>query len=175
MKNTRNLTLSGLFLALGITLPFLTANLPQMGSAFLPMHLPVLLCGFVCGWPWGLAVGLISPLLRSVLVGMPPLWPVAFAMAFEMAAYGALTGILFQKLPKSWPFAYISLIGAMLGGRIVWGLVMALISGSNFGFQAFLAGAFVNAVPGIVIQLVLVPALILALQRARLIPSELKA
>jgi predicted membrane protein len=175
MKNTRNLTLSGLFLALGITLPFLTANLPQMGSAFLPMHLPVLLCGFVCGWPWGLAVGLITPLLRSVLVGMPPLWPTAFAMAFELATYGALTGVLYRRLPKSWPFLYVSLIGAMLGGRIVWGLVMALIAGANFGFQAFVAGAFVNAIPGIVIQIVLVPALIVALERAKLIPEAIKA
>jgi riboflavin transporter FmnP len=175
MKNTRNLTLSGLFLALGIILPFLTANLPQMGSAFLPMHLPVLLCGFICGWPWGLAVGFVSPLLRSVLAGMPPLWPTAVAMAFEMAAYGALTGFLFRKLPKTWPFLYVSLIGAMLGGRIVWGLVMAAIAGANFGFQVFLAGAFVNAIPGIVIQIALVPILILALQRARLMPGEIKA
>lgn len=171
MRNTRNLTLSGLFLAVGITLPFLTANLQPMGSALLPMHLPVLLCGFVCGWPWGLAVGFVTPLLRSVLVGMPSLWPTAAAMAFELAAYGALTGFLYRKLPKSWPFLYADLIGAMLGGRIVWGLVIAAIAGANFGLQPFLAGAFVNAIPGIVIQIVLVPALILALQRAKLIPE----
>lgn len=175
MKSTRSLTLSGVFLALGIILPFLTANLPQMGSAFLPMHLPVFLCGFVCGWPWGLAVGFFTPLVRSALVGMPPLWPTAVAMAFELAAYGALTGFLYRKLPGTWPFLYASLIGAMLGGRIVWGLAMAMIAGAAFGLQAFLAGAFLGAIPGIIIQIVLVPILILALQRAKLMPEGIRA
>lgn len=176
MKNTRNLTLSGLFLALGITLPFLTANLPQMGSAFLPMHIPVLLCGFVCGWPWGLAVGFVTPLLRMLLVGMPPA-TTAIPMAFELATYGALTGLFYWKLPKALPSLYASLLGAMLGGRIVWGIVrwVMMATGVEFGFQAFLTGAFVFALPGIIIQIVLVPILILALRRARLMPGDVKA
>jgi len=176
MKNTRSLTLSGLFLALGILLPFLTANLPQMGSAFLPMHIPVLLCGFICGWPWGLMVGFVTPLLRMVLVGMPPV-TTAIPMAFELAAYGALTGLLYRALPKTVPCLYVSLLGAMLGGRIVWGVVrwVMMATGVEFGFQAFLTGAFVFALPGIIIQIVLVPLIILALRRAKLMPGEIPA
>ncbi len=176
MKNTRSLTLSGLFLALGILLPFLTANLPQMGSAFLPMHIPVLLCGFICGWPWGLMVGFVTPLLRMVLVGMPPV-TTAIPMAFELAAYGALTGLLYRALPKTVPCLYVSLLGAMLGGRIVWGVVrwVMMATGVEFGFQAFLTGAFAFALPGIIIQIVLVPLIILALRRAKLMPGEIPA
>lgn len=176
MKNTRNLTLSGLFLALGIVLPFVTGNIPQIGSALLPMHLPVLLCGYICGWPWGLLVGFVTPLLRMALVGMPPA-TTAIPMAFELAAYGALTGVLYRALPKTVPSLYASLLGAMLGGRIVWGIVrwVMMASGVDFGLQAFLAGAFVNALPGIIVQIVLIPVLILALRRARLMPEEAQA
>jgi thiamine transporter ThiT len=176
MKNTRNLTLSGLFLALGIVLPFVTGNIPQIGSALLPMHLPVLLCGYICGWPWGLLVGFVTPLLRMALVGMPPA-TTAIPMAFELAAYGALTGVLYRALPKTVPSLYASLLCAMLGGRIVWGIVrwVMMASGVDFGLQAFLAGAFVNALPGIIVQIVLIPILILALRRARLMPEEAQA
>ncbi len=176
MKNTRNLTLSGLFLALGIALPFVTGNIPQFGSALLPMHLPVLLCGFICGWPWGLLVGFVTPLLRMVLVGMPPV-TAAIPMAFELAAYGALTGILYRALPKTVLCLYASLLGAMLGGRVVWGVArwVMMASGVEFGLQAFLAGAFVNAIPGIIVQIILIPVLILALRRARLMPGEVQA
>ena len=176
MKNTRNLTLSGLFLALGIALPFVTGNIPQIGSALLPMHLPVLLCGFICGWPWGLLVGFVTPLLRMVLVGMPPV-TAAIPMAFELAAYGALTGVLYRALPKTIPCLYASLLGAMLGGRIVWGIArwVMMASGVEFGLQAFLAGAFVNAIPGIIVQIILIPVLILALRRAKLMPGEVQA
>ena len=80
----RKLTYSALSLALAMVLPFLTGQIPEIGSMLCPMHLPALLCGFMCGWPWGLAVGFISPLLRSMIFGMPPVW-VAIAMAFEMA------------------------------------------------------------------------------------------
>ncbi|MFQ6976237.1 MAG: ECF transporter S component [Oscillibacter sp.] len=69
----RKLTYSALFLALAMVLPFLTGQIPEIGSMLCPMHLPALLCGFMCGWPWGLAVGFISPLLRS-MSGMPPIW-----------------------------------------------------------------------------------------------------
>ena len=89
-----------IMLALALVLPFLTGQIPEIGSMLCPMHLPALLCGFMCGWPWGLAVGLISPLLRSVIFGMPPMFPTAVSMAFEMAAYGAVSGLLYRLLPK---------------------------------------------------------------------------
>ncbi len=110
---------SGLFLALCLLLPFLTGQIPQFGNMLLPMHLPVLLCGFICGWPYGLAVGFISPLLRSMLFGMPPMFPTAVAMAFELAVYGLLSGLFYKIFPEN-VFIYVSLLLAMVGGRLIW-------------------------------------------------------
>lgn len=173
-NNVYRMTLSAMFLALALALPLVTGQLPQTGMAFLPMHLPVLLCGFICGWPWGLAVGLIAPLLRTVLFGMPPLMPTALTMTFELAAYGAFAGLLYARLPKKPASVYIALIGAMLLGRVVWGLaslaVYGLFLGNSYTAVMFVAGAFVNAWPGIVVQLALVPLIVFALERAKLIP-----
>ena len=116
------LVLSALFLAIGFVLPFLTGQIPQVGSMLLPLHLPALICGFVCGWPWGLLVGFVLPIARSLLLGMPPLVPTALAMAFEMAGYGAVAGLLYQRLRPRRGRVYAALIGAMLAGRAVWGL-----------------------------------------------------
>jgi thiamine transporter ThiT len=169
-SSVTKLTLSAVFLALGIVLPFLTGQIPTIGSMLLPMHIPVLICGFVCGWQWGLLVGFVLPLMRSALFSMPPMMPTAAAMAFELAVYGAVTGILYQKLPKTTASIYVSLAGAMIAGRIVWGIVSMIlygIAGKAFGWQIFLGGALLNAVPGIILQLVLIPVIILALRRAK--------
>ena len=160
--------LAALFLALAYVLPFLTGQIPKVGSMLCPMHLPVLLCGFICGWPWGLAVGLIAPLLRSVTLGMPPMFPTAVCMAFELATYGAVSGVLYRVFPKKKGFIYATLLGAMVVGRAVWGIAMAIcmgVSGTSFGFAAFLAGAVTNAIPGIIVQIVLIPILIMVLQK----------
>ena len=176
MKNIKFLVLSAFFLALGIVLPFLTGQIPDIGSMLLPMHIPVLLCGFLCNWPCGLAVGFITPLLRSLLFGMPPMFPKAVAMAFELAAYGALAGLFYRLLPlKNTVRIYLSLIGAMLGGRIIYGLVCIPLMGIAkvpYSFAIFFASAFTEALPGIVIQLLLIPTLLLALQKAHLIEEN---
>lgn len=176
MKNIKFLVLTALFLALGIILPFFTGQIPEIGSMLLPMHLPVLLCGFICGCPYGLAVGFITPLLRSLLFGMPPMFPKAVAMAFELAGYGVLAGLLYRLLPlKNIARIYLSLIGAMLGGRIIYGLVCIPLMGIAkvpYSFAIFFASAFTEALPGIVMQLLLIPALLLALQRAHLIEEK---
>ena len=146
----RRLAFSGVFLALALALPFLTGQIPQIGSALSPMHIPVLLCGFVCGWPWGLAVGFVAPLLRTALFGMPPILT-SVAMAFELAAYGACSGALYRLLPKRTPYLYVSLLAAMVLGRIVWGAARFCIAGlqhTEFPLSAFWAGAVINAVPG---------------------------
>ena len=174
-QNVKHVVNAALCLALCMVLPFLTGQIPQIGSALSPMHIPALLCGFLCGWPYGLIVGFAAPLLRFMLFGMPPLFPTGAAMAFELAAYGAAAGILYKKLPKTIPGIYISLAGAMLAGRAVWGAAMAVIAGVSqvqFSFQAFLAGAFLNAVPGIVCHLILIPVIIIALQKAHFINYE---
>ena len=172
MKQTRKLVLSAFFMALGIVLPFLTGQIPQIGKMLLPMHIPVLLCGFICGWQYGLAVGLMTPLLRSAMFGMPPMMPTAAAMAVELAVYGLATGILYAKLPKKIPYVYVSLLGAMIAGRVAWGIVsIALYSfmGNRFSMELFMAGAFMNAIPGIILQIVLIPAIIIALKKARVL------
>jgi thiamine transporter ThiT len=163
-----------MFLALGLTLPFLTGQIKQIGSMLLPMHLPVFLCALICGWPYGLAVGLILPVMRSLLFGMPPLYPVAVSMTFELATYAFVSGFLYEKINRHKIWAvYVSLISAMLAGRAVWGIVQAIllgIGGNAFTFKAFMAGAFLNAFPGIILQLILIPAIMLALTKAKLVP-----
>lgn len=167
-SNVKTLVLAALFLALALVLPFLTGQIPEIGSMLCPMHIPALLCGFFCGWPWGLAVGLIAPVLRSLLFGMPPMFPVAVCMAAELAAYGAVSGLMYSKLPRKKSSVYIALVTAMVVGRLVWGAARFLCAGldmSAFGLTAFWAGAVTTAIPGIIVQLVLIPILVLALEK----------
>jgi len=172
VSTVRKLVLSGFFIALGFVLPFLTGQIPEIGSRLLPMHIPVLICGFVCGWPYGLIVGFITPLLRSMLFTMPPMVPTAAAMAFELATYGLVAGLTYKLFPKKPAFIYVDLIVSMICGRIVWGIASYFIYGfitKAFTWELFVAGAFLNAVPGIVIQIVLIPVIIMALSKARLL------
>lgn len=175
MKKQNNLlkmTLAGLFLALAYVMPFLTGQIPEVGAMLCPLHIPVILCGFICGWPWGLAVGFIAPLFRSFILGMPPLFPTAVCMAFELATYGAVTGWLHEHLPRKKSSIYGSLLTAMVAGRIVWGAAMYIclgISGGSFTFAAFVAGAFTNAIPGIIVQIVLIPILVMILDNPKVI------
>lgn len=166
--DVRKLTFAAACLALCLALPFLTGQIPQIGQALSPMHIPVFLCGFLCGWPYAALTGLVAPLLRNALFGMPAM-PNALAMSLELAAYGFLTGFLYSKFPKTLPSVYAALLAAMVGGRLVWGAARFAIAGLNasaFPFSAFLAGAVTNAVPGIILHLALVPALVVALERA---------
>lgn len=167
----RNLTYSAVCLALCMILPFLTGQIPQIGSALCPMHIPVLLAGFLCGPWWATAVGAVAPILRFALFGMPPLFPTGAAMCFELAAYGLVSGLLYTCLPKRTVNIYLSLISAMLLGRIVWGCSMVILLGGSeapFTWAAFLAGAFTNAVPGIIVHILLIPLIVLALKKARI-------
>ena len=170
-KDIKKLTLSAMFLALAFVMPFLTGQLPQIGSMLCPMHIPVLLCGFFCGAPCGLGVGFIAPILRSFTLGMPQMFPTAFCMAFELAAYGVVSGWLHNKLPKKKVSVYVSLLGAMIIGRLVWGVVMFGCMGfdiSKFGFSAFLAGAVLNAIPGIILQIIVITILVITLENDRM-------
>lgn len=172
-ERTKNLTLSALFIAIGLVLPLLTGQLKALGNAFLPMHLPVLFCGLIVGPSYGLVVGLILPILRHFTFGMPPLYPTAISMAFELATYGFVVGFIYKNSKWKCIIAlYESLIIAMIAGRIVWGLVQMILLGVNgqaFTFKMFMAGAFLNAMPGIVFQLIFIPALMLALHKTGLV------
>ena len=162
-NQTRQITYASAFLALALVLPFLTAQIPEIGRTLLPMHIPVILCGFICGSKYGGIIGFIAPLLRSLLFGMPPMYPVALAMSFELAVYGIIAGLLFSLLSKKLINYYISLVTAMLVGRVVWGLTMIILlsfSESAFTFDAFIGAVMLNAIPGILIQFILIPPLV---------------
>ncbi len=175
MKNSyiKNITLSAMFLAIGLVLPFLTGQIPEIGSMLLPMHIPVLLCGLICGWQYGGVVGFIVPLLRNALFGMPPM-PGAVSMAFELAAYGLIIGLMYKLLHRKGLLSIcLSMLVSMAAGRVVWGVAQWIvlgIKGTGFTLKMFLAGAFINAVPGIVLQLVLIPAIMLLLNQTGLVP-----
>ncbi len=173
-QTTLRLILSGLFLAIGYVLPFATGQIKEIGNMLLPMHLPVFLCGLVCGWKYGTAVGLILPVTRSLMFGMPSLFPTAVAMSAELMVYGLVVGLIYgSSKKKSIVTVYISLFSAMVSGRLVWGLVQVLLLGigsTGFTVEAFLAGALLNAIPGIILQLILIPAVMLTLQKTRLLP-----
>ena len=171
-EHIKNLVTAAMLLAVGIVLPFFTGQIPQIGSMLLPMHLPVLVCGLICGWQYDGIVGFILPLLRYALFGMPPM-PNGIAMAFELAAYGSVAGFLYNR--SKWQCIvslYRSLIIAMIGGRVIWGIVRVVMlgmTGNAFTWQMFMAGAFLNAVPGIILQLVFIPALMVAFNKTGLV------
>ena len=175
MKNyIRKTVLCAMFLAIGIVLPFFTGQIPQIGRMLLPMHIPVILCGLICGGKGGAAVGFIMPLMRSAIFIMPTMYPDAVAMAFELAAYGFIVGFMYEN--ARWhciKSLYRCMVSAMIGGRIVWGIAMVALLGigeNGFTFGMFFAGAFANAIPGIILQLVFVPAMMLALDKTHLVP-----
>lgn len=168
----KNIGLSAMFIAIGLVLPFLTGQIPKIGNMLLPMHIPVFICGLVCGWKYGAIVGFVLPLMRSVIFGMPVLFPSATAMAFELLTYGLVIGLIYGlSKKKSIVMLYISLIVAMLAGRGIWGCVQIIqlgFTGSKFTMQMFMAGAFLNAIPGIIIQLILIPAIMVRLKKTKI-------
>ena len=181
MKNrdqTLKMVLAALFLALAYVMPFLTGQIPEIGAMLCPMHIPILLCGFICGKYWGLAVGFTAPLLRALTLGMPPLFPVALCMAFELATYGTVSALMHRILPPKKPYVYLSLLVAMVCGRLVWGCAMLICLGASSGvftLAAFLTGAITGALPGIAVQIVLIPLLVMTLEHPRLLGSRARS
>lgn len=169
----KRLTLSALCIALCVVLPMAFHVIPNAGSVMLPMHIPVLLCGLVCGWQYGLLCGMLGPLVSSVLTGMPPA-AILPGMMVECGMYGCVGGLMMERIRTGSLYAdlYISLPVAMLAGRILSGIAKALILAPGTSFTAWATASFVTALPGISIQLILIPSLIVALTRAGLIPSR---
>ena len=173
---TKKLTLAAMFFAIGIILPFFIGQIPLVGQMLLPMHIPVLLCGLIVGWHYVLAAGFFLPLVRGMLFGMPALFPNGIGMAFEMATYGLVIGYLYSH--SRWQCIkslYRCLIVAMIAGRLVWGAVRVVllgVSGIAFSWELFMAGALINAIPGIVLQLILIPMIMVALNKAKIVPFK---
>lgn len=170
----RKISYSAMFIALGLVLPFLTGQIPEIGNMLLPMHLPVILAGFICGPVYGGVVGFIVPLLRSVMFSRPVMYPSAIAMAFELLTLAAVVGILYKISRHKCIYSlYRSLIAGIIASRAVWGVAMALLmlgGEASFTFSAFILGAFVDSFLGIIIELILVPIIMIALGKARLVP-----
>ena len=170
-KNLKLLCLSAMFVAVGFLLPFVTGNIPTVGRYLCPMHIPVFLCGLICGKKYGLAVGFLTPMLRSLIIHMPSLYPNALGMAFELAAYGFFVGLIYEHFKKK-----------NVGGgsddnnnRLVWGVartVMLGLSGpetASFSFSYFITSGFLEALPGLLLQLIFIPAIMAGLRRAKLL------
>ena len=174
MTRTKRLILAGLCVALGIVLPLAFHSIANAGSIFLPMHIPVLLCGLLCGWPYGLACGVLTPLLSSLITGMPPMAYLP-SMLCELAVYGLVSGLLMRwiKTRTLVTDVYLSLIGAMLCGRLVFGLLNALLfRAGSYSLALWTSAAFITALPGILIQLIVLPILVLSLKKAKLIAES---
>ncbi|HKM33948.1 MAG TPA: ECF transporter S component [Lachnospiraceae bacterium] len=172
-KSLKNMILSAMFIAIGLVLPFFTGQIPQVGNMLLPMHFPVFLCGLICGWQYGLIVGFILPILRYFIFGMPILFPIGISMAFELATYGLVAGAVYGLSRwKCMISLYKALILAMISGRVVWGIVRICLLGLTqeaFTWKMFMAGALFNAIPGIILQFVLIPAIMIALDKTGMV------
>ncbi|WP_207666033.1 ECF transporter S component [Thermohalobacter berrensis] len=170
MDKTKKIVYSSFFIALGIIIPMLFHTIKNFGRAFLPMHIPVLLGGFILGPYFGLLVGLITPFLSSILTGMPPIFPVGIIMFFELSTYGFVSGLFYNKLKQN---EIITLTSAMIIGRIIAALVVAVLV---YGFGAkmpnpftYIKMAVIVGLPGIAIQVILIPILVLSLKRTRIL------
>jgi predicted membrane protein len=178
MKNEsiKKMVLTAMFLAIGLVLPFFTGQIPQIGSMLLPMHIPVFLCALIVGEKWAAPMAFILPLMRSMLFGMPPMYPTAIGMAFELATYAFAAGYLYGHSKWQCSIALLRcLVIAMVAGRVVWGIVQTILlglGGNTFTMQAFMAGALFKAIPGIILQLILIPAVMIALNRTKLVPFK---
>ena len=199
------MVITAMLLAVGLVLPFLTGQIQAIARTISPLHIPVLICGLCCGWKWGLGLGIILPLLRGLIFGMPVFPTSALPMAFELGAYGLLTGLLYKAFLKAvsgrsrasadtqgsgntrggkghLPLILAALIISMIIGRFVGGAAKAVLlslgvigSGSPFTFAAFFSSYFVSTAVGAVIHIILVPAVVLALEKAGLSPLAKEA
>ncbi len=168
--NLRSVIGTSLFIALGLVLPTIF-HLISSGNILLPMHIPVILCGFCFGSIYGLICGILTPLISSVFSGMPVLFPTGIFMMVELGCYGFFSGLFYQKYHLN---VYIALILSMLTGRAVNALVSYIfypIFGLEFSFGTFLTASFVTALPGIVIQILIIPVIVAILKQAKIINS----
>ncbi len=172
MTLVKRMVTTAICAAMCVVLPIAFHAVPNAGSVLLPMHIPVLLCGLLCGWPYGLLCGLMGPFISS-FTGMPPL-SVLPGMMVECATYGFVTGLgmRYIRTGKTTADLYISMIAAMALGRTVAGLAKALIFTPGISPFAWVTTSLVTGIPGIIIQLIVMPALVLTLTKAKLIPHR---
>lgn len=175
--SARTVATAALVCALSVLVPqvFHLLGGKPLGNAFLPMHLPVLLGGYLLNPAAAMLCGMLSPILGFLLTGMPAV-PRLFFMIFELGAYGLFTSLFARKcrLP-----VFLSLPLSMLAGRIVYFLsllfalrVLHLELAGAPSASAALISAVATGVPGILLQLAAVPALLTAMRKAKVIHYE---
>lgn len=173
MSYAKKIVFTAVCIALCVVLPMAFHAIQNAGQVFLPMHIPVLLCGLMCGWPFGFICGLLGPVLSSLLTSMPPAAMLP-SMMIECAAYGCVTGLMmkFVHTGKTVPDLYIGMVVAMVLGRVLAGLAKSLIFSPGTAPFAWVTTSLVAGIPGIVIQLILIPLVVMALTRAKLLPQR---
>lgn len=168
-QETKNMLLAAMLLSIGFVLPMLTSQIKEIGDSLLPMHIPVMLCGLICGKKYGFFVGLLLPILRGAVFGMPPIYPNAVWMAIELSTYGFVIGFMYFRMKsKNLLSIYISLLTSMIIGRLAWGISKAILLGFNqkvFTASMFIVGGFIDAIPGIILQLILIPSIMTILNK----------
>ncbi len=169
----KRMVLAAMMVALCVVLPMAFHAIPDGGSVFLPMHIPVLICGMICGWPYGFICGLLGPLLSCLITSMPPMAYLP-PMMVECAVYGLVTGLMlkFVRTGKLYGDLYLALVTAMIAGRVISGVAKALIFSPGITMTYWITASFVTALPGIVIQLVAVPLLVGMLMKVRCLPTR---
>lgn len=173
LNKTKKLVITALMIAFGVILPILFHTIPDAGRVLLPMHIPVLICGLMCGGSYGLLCGIITPIMSSLLTGMPPAAYLP-GMVCELAVYGLVAGLVISLMKNSTGIVsmYISLITAMVAGRLVIGVLNSFIfSVGEYSMAIWVSSMFVKALPGILLQLIVIPILIKALTRTRIYSS----
>jgi len=169
----KKLVFTAVCAALCVVLPMAFHAVQNAGTIFLPMHIPVLLCGLMCGWPFGFICGVLGPALSSLLTGMP-LAAMLPSMMIECAAYGCVTGLMMRYVHTKHSIAdlYISMITAMVVGRVLAGLAKSFIFSPGTAPFAWVTTSLVAGIPGIVIQLLLIPLVVYTLTKAKLLPQR---
>ena len=173
LSTTKKSILTAVCIALCVVLPQAFHAIPNAGQVYLPMHIPVLLCGLICGAPYGLLCGLAGPALSTLFTQMPPVAMLP-SMMVECAVYGLVAGLMMLlKTKHLYADLYLSLAVAMIAGRIISGIAKALIfSAGSYSMTMWVSGSFVTGLPGIIIQLALIPTIVFALEKASLIPQR---
>lgn len=174
-SSLKKLIFSAFFLAMGFILPMLIGQIPTIGKALLPMHIPIFLCGMICDCKYGALIGFILPILRSLLFSVPVMYPTAIAVAFEMACYGLTVGLIYGFSKKKSIFSiYVSMIIAMILGRIVRcfaEILLLNLQGNSFIWKTFATGVILNSLPGILLQLIVIPIVMLTLKHYKIIDN----
>lgn len=174
MSNVKKSIITAVCIALCYVIPLMFHGIQNAGNIFCPMHIPVFICGLICGWQYGLLCGIAGPALSSALSGMPPA-AILPSMMVELAAYGTAAGLMMKLVRTKSTYAdlYISLIVAIVCGRVLAGLAKALIfARGSYSMSAWIAGSVVTSWPGTVIQLVFIPTIVFALMKSHLIPER---